>query len=60
MYPHSDDWSLNAQKTLLRLKREFKDRVIKAGYSSNEENRESMGMLFDLNRKYCGHLNPLG
>jgi hypothetical protein len=40
----------------LKIKPEFKDRIIKAGYSYDKsgDNLKTMGSLFDLNRAYYG------
>ena len=55
---HSD-WAKNSKRHLLRLKPQFMDNVIKAGYSQDPKNKKSMGMLNDLNRVFVGYESPL-
>ena len=45
----------------MRLKPEFRDKVIKNGYSGDPtgKNKKSMGMLLDLNRVFNGYQSPL-
>ena len=49
----------NAKKHLLKLKPEYRDRMIKAGYSLDPSNQKTMGMLYDLNRAFVGLQSPL-
>jgi hypothetical protein len=58
MHPRGD-WNTNPTKVYLKLKPEFRDRMIKRGYNLSEFNKESMGVLHDLNRMVYGYDNPI-
>ena len=58
---HHPKTDYNPSRWLLRLKPEFRDRMIKAGYSGDPtgRNNQTMGMLYDLNRAFLGLESPL-
>lgn len=56
---HDDRAFRNPTKVLMRLKKEFRDKMIWMGYSADEDNRKTMGMLFDLQRAFVGYQSPL-
>lgn len=51
----------NPQVYFLRLKEEYRDRMIRAGYSYDPTgfNKASMGSLVDLHRAFAGFVSPL-
>ena len=56
---HFDNNNPNAKKHLMRLKPEYRSRMIRSGYSQDPQNQKSMGMLLDLNRAFVGYQSPL-
>ena len=55
------DMKANSQVFLMRLKPEFRDRMIRSGYSYDPTgfNKKSMGSLMDMNKGYVGYESPL-
>ena len=56
---HDERAFRNPTKVLMRLKEEFREKIIWMGYSADEDNRKTMGMLFDLQRAFVGYQSPL-
>jgi len=51
----------NISLFLLKLKPEFRHRMVRAGYSYDPTgfNKKSMGSLMDVNRAFVGYVSPL-
>jgi len=43
----------------MKLKPQYRSKMILKGYSRDELNQESMGMLYDLNRAFIGFSSPM-
>jgi len=52
---------INYNTFLLKLKPEFRHRMVRAGYSYDPTgfNKKSMGSLLDINRAFIGYDSPL-
>ena len=56
---HYHDEGPNVKRYLLRLKPEYRSKMIKSGYGQDPQNQMSMGMILDLNRAFVGYQSPL-